>query len=189
MKIVSINASPNKTGSTSLLLKTVEEELRQKGDEIVHFDLYDCNYKGCMACSACSNPDIHFCSQKDDLIPLLEAIYDSQAVLFGSPVYFGHITGMGKTFIDRLYSFLRNKQRNQRMKDKAYGFILTQGAEEKYYESVRSYMKDWFYKYFGMKDGGSLVVGNLGGVNDLEQQPQAISNTKAMAQQLHQSTQ
>ncbi len=189
MKVVSINASPNKTGSTALLLKTVEDELKLKGEEVIHFDLYDCNYKGCLACSACSNPDLHFCSQKDDLIPLLEAIDESQAVLFGSPVYFGHLTGMGKTFIDRLYSFLRNKQRNQNMKSKAYGFILTQGAEEKYFESVRNYMKDWFYKYFGMKDGGSLVIGSLGATQDLKQQPEAINKAKAMAQQLRQSTQ
>lgn len=187
MKIVSINASPNKAGSTSLLLKTVEEELKQQGDDFVHFNLYDYHFKGCLACSACSKPDTHYCSQQDDLIPVLEAIDGAQAVLFGSPIYIGHITGTGKTFIDRLYTFLCSKERSQNLKKKAYAYILTQGAELKYFESVRTYMDDWFYEYFGMKNGGSLVVGDLGGAKDLEKQPQAMENAKAVAHQLHQS--
>jgi len=73
------------------------------------------------------------------------------------------------------------------LKKKAYAYILTQGAELKYFESVRTYMDDWFYEYFGMKNGGSLVVGDLGGAKDLEKQPQAMENAKAVAHQLHQS--
>lgn len=187
MKIVSINASPNKTGSTSFLLKTVEDELKQKGEDVVRFDLYDYSYKGCLACSSCSEPDAPYCSQNDDLIPLLQAIDEAEGILFGSPVYIGHVTGMGKTLFDRFYTFLCNKQRKQRIKEKAYGFILTQGAELKYFENVRNYMKDWFYEYIGMIDGGSLVVGELGGIKDLEQQPNAIDKAKAMALQFYQS--
>ncbi len=118
---------------------------------------------------------------------MLEAIDGAQAVLFGSPIYIGHITGTGKTFIDRLYTFLCSKERSQNLKKKAYAYILTQGAELKYFESVRTYMDDWFYDYFGMKNGGSLVVGDLGGAKDLEKQPQAMENAKAVAHQLHQS--
>ncbi len=186
MKIVSINASPNKTGSTFTLLKTVEDQLTQKGDEVLHFDLYDLNFKGCKACSACANNETHFCAQKDDLIPLLEAIDQSKGILFGSPIYIGQITGEGKSFIDRLYTFLVHKERSQEMKKKAFAFILTQGANLKYFESVRTYMKDWFYDYFGMKDGGSLAVGDLGGVEDLDKQSDALEKAKTIADQLHQ---
>ncbi len=187
MKIVSINAGPRKTGSTFHLLKKVEDVLHQKGDEIIHFDLYDLQYKGCLSCFACSKPETYYCSQQDDLIPLLEELDKAQAVLFASPVYVGHITGMGKSFIDRLYSFLCDKGRSQRLKKKAYAYIITQGADIEDFKSVRTYMNEWFYDYFKMIEGGSLVVASLGGVEDLEKQPDAYKNAEALAHQLHQS--
>lgn len=185
MKIISINASPNKIGSTSVLLKTVEEELTSLGHITTRFDLYDYTYKGCINCSACSKPETHFCSQQDDLIPILESIDQSDGILFGSPVYIGHITGEGKSFIDRLYTFM-NKNRAEKFKKKVFSFLITQGGELQYFESVQTYLKDWFYDYIGLIPGGFLRVGELGSAEDLLKRPEEYEKAKILARELDQ---
>lgn len=184
MKICSINASPNKIGSTSVLLTTVENELSSLGHDIKRFDLYDYTFKGCLGCSSCSKPETYYCFQQDELIPILEILDQSDALLFGSPVYVGHITGEGKSFIDRLYTFLCSKDRSDRLKKKVFSFIITQGAELKYFESVRNYMKDWFYDYMEMIPGGSLTIGELGTVEDLKNQPDVFEKAKSLAKDM-----
>jgi multimeric flavodoxin WrbA len=182
MKIISINASPNKLGSTSILLGTVEQELTNLGHTINRFDLYDYTFKGCLGCSSCANPATDYCIQQDDLIPILKSLDKADVLLFGSPVYIGHITGEGKSFIDRLYTFLGNKDRSENFKNKIFSYLITQGAELKYFESVRTYINDWFYDYFGMINGGSLAVGELGTAEDLQKRPEEINKAKNLAQ-------
>jgi multimeric flavodoxin WrbA len=189
MKILSINASPNKLGSTSLLLKTTEEELILSGHLVKRFDLYDYNFKGCLGCSACLKPETNYCSQQDDLIPILKILDESDVLIFGSPIYIGHITGEGKSFIDRLYTFLGNKARSSTLKKKIFSFLITQGAELKYFESVRSYINDWFYDYFGMINGGSLTVGELGTAEDLQKRPEEIEKARYLAKEINQALQ
>lgn len=181
MKIVSINASPNKLGSTSILLKTVEEELAKLDHTVTRFDLYDYTYKGCTACFSCSKPETNYCSQQDDLIPILKKLDESDCLLFGSPVYIGHITGEGKSFIDRLYSFMVTSERAKNFKKKVFSFVITQGAELKYFKSVRSYMKSWFFEYIGMVPGGYLTLGELGTAEDLQKHPDVNKKAKKLA--------
>jgi multimeric flavodoxin WrbA len=185
MKVISINASPNKLGSTSVLLKTIEDELVVLGHNVIRFDLYDYTYKGCISCFACSKPETYFCSQKDDLIPILETIDQSDGILFGSPVYIGHITGEGKSFIDRLYTFI-TKSRAEQFKNKVFSFLITQGGELQYFESVQTYMKEWFYDYIGMVPGSYLRVGSLGTAEDLQNRPEEYEKAKTCARDMDQ---
>jgi len=184
MKIVSINASPNKLGSTSKLLSIVEDELKGLGHDVTRYDLYDYTFKGCISCTACSKPETNYCSQKDELIPILEKIDHSACLLFGSPIYIGHITGEGKSFIDRLYTFLCSKERSKNLKKKVFSFVITQGADLKYFRSVRAYLKEWFFDYIGLVNGGSLTVGELGGAEDLQKQPKALLKAKKLAKEI-----
>jgi len=105
MKIVAINGSPRKNANTATLLKHALKGADSQGaqTELVH--LYDLNYKGCVSCFACKltgGKSYGKCAHKDDLQPLLEKLRDADAILLGSPIYFGNITGMMHSFIERL---------------------------------------------------------------------------------------
>ena len=45
MKVVTINASPNKNGSTSTLLKSIENNLSSMNHDIKRYGLYDLKVK------------------------------------------------------------------------------------------------------------------------------------------------
>ncbi len=106
-KIYAINGSPRKNGNT---IKLLEEALKGAKDsdnnietEIIH--LYDLNYTGCKSCFECKRiggANYGKCPIKDDLLPVLEKLSNADAIIFGSPIYFGNITGQMIAFLERL---------------------------------------------------------------------------------------
>ena len=72
--------------------------------ELIH--LYDYDYKGCHSCFACKLKDgksYGRCAVRDGITPVLEKIHEeADALVFGTPFYFGTMTGMMRSFTERL---------------------------------------------------------------------------------------
>ena len=105
MKVIAINGSPRKEWNTATLLKKALEGAASQGAETELFHLYDFNYKGCISCFACKTKDgksYGKCVVKDEITPILEKISKVDAIIFGSPIYFGSITGEMKSFLERV---------------------------------------------------------------------------------------
>ncbi len=105
MKALAINGSPRKTGNTATLLNKALEGAAVEGAETELVHLYDLDYKGCTSCFACKligGKSYGRCALRDGLTPLLEKIPEVDALIFGSPIYFGNVTGEMKSFIERL---------------------------------------------------------------------------------------
>lgn len=105
MKIIALNGSPRKNGNTATLLKEALEGAKSYGAETELVNLYDLDYKGCVSCFACKLKDgknYGKCAWQDGLTPLLEKIADADAIILGSPIYFGSPTGEVRSFLERL---------------------------------------------------------------------------------------
>lgn len=106
MKVIGINGSPRKKWNTATLLTNALEGAASKmaDTELVH--LYDLDFKGCISCFACKtidDPRNGRCAVKDGLSPLLKKIEDeADAIILGSPIYFGSMTGEMRSFMERL---------------------------------------------------------------------------------------
>lgn len=105
MKVMLVNGSPRKDWNTATLLQKCSEGAASKGarTELIH--LYDLDYKGCRSCFSCKTIGGQYygiCSQTDDITPILERIKDADAVILGSPVYLGALTGAMRSFIERM---------------------------------------------------------------------------------------
>lgn len=75
------------------------------GAETKLINLYDLNYSGCISCFACKTKggkSYGHCPVNDELAPILNNIEQADALIFGSPIYFGTITGKMKSFLERL---------------------------------------------------------------------------------------
>jgi multimeric flavodoxin WrbA len=66
--------------------------------------LHDYTLEACQGCEVCIWKGEEFCPLKDDRDVLLEKIRMSDGVIFASPNYCGHVSGIMKTFIDRFVS-------------------------------------------------------------------------------------
>jgi len=105
MTVIAINGSPRKKGNTAELLNKVLEGAASKGVQTEMINLYDLNYKGCVSCFACKLKDgksYGKCAYKDELTPILAKIKDADAVVLGSPLYFGDLTGEMRSFMERM---------------------------------------------------------------------------------------
>jgi multimeric flavodoxin WrbA len=67
-------------------------------------NLYDVNYKGCIGCLGCKlkGGNVGHCAIKDGLKPVLDNAEDCDAIILGSPIYLGEVTGELRSFIERL---------------------------------------------------------------------------------------
>lgn len=105
MRVTAINGSPRKKWNTATLLEHVLEGAKSQGAETELVHLYDLDYKGCTSCFACKLKDgksYGTCAMKDGLTPVLEKIRTTDALILGSPIYFGIVTGEMRSFMERL---------------------------------------------------------------------------------------
>lgn len=100
MKIIAINGSPNKDGSTSILIDLLIDELNEKGAECEKIDLEDYTIRCCENCNKCLKSKM--CCLDDDYIHLKAKMLWADAIIIGSPYYGGKPTMQLKIFLDRL---------------------------------------------------------------------------------------
>lgn len=103
MKAIAVNGSPRKNGNTYMMLKAVLHELEERGIETEIIQAGGRDIHGCTACGVCRSSSIPRCAFDDDIINgSIEKITQADALILGSPVYFGGITAQMKAFIDRV---------------------------------------------------------------------------------------
>jgi multimeric flavodoxin WrbA len=105
MKVMAFNGSPRKEWNTATLLKKALEGALSRGAETDLIHLYDLNYKGCISCFACKTKggkNYGRCAVKDDLTPVFKKVAEADAIILGSPVYFGTVSGEMSSFMERL---------------------------------------------------------------------------------------
>src|SRR3990170_290755 len=105
MKIIAVNGSPRKNWNTATLLQKALDGAASKGAETEIFHLYELSYKGCISCFSCkakNGESYGKCAVKDDLTSILKKVQEVDAIIFGSPIYFGTVSGEMKSFMERL---------------------------------------------------------------------------------------
>lgn len=140
MKLIAINGSPRKEWNTAMLLKSALEGAASQGagTELIH--LYDLNYKGCKSCFSCKtigSKSYGKCAVNDDLTEIFKRIEESDALILGSPIYFGTVTGEMRSFMERLmFPYLTYTQPPQSLFPKKIktGFIYTMNITEEQLE-------------------------------------------------------
>ncbi|MGB7787695.1 flavodoxin family protein, partial [Methanoregula sp.] len=105
MNVIAINGSPRKKWNTATLLRHALDGAASEGAETELINLYDLDFKGCTSCFACKlkgGKSYGKCAMLDELTPVLEKIEAVDALILGSPIYFGNVTGEMRCFMERL---------------------------------------------------------------------------------------
>ncbi len=104
-KVIVVNGSPRKQGNTGILLQKALEGAAAQGAETELIHLYDLDFKGCTSCFACKRKggkSYGQCAMRDELTPVLSRIAEADGLLLGSPIYFFGLTGVMRSFLERL---------------------------------------------------------------------------------------
>lgn len=141
MIVLGINGSPRKAWNTATLLNKALEGAASQGAKTELIHLYDLNFKGCNSCFACKTKggkSYGKCALKDDLATVLEKVEKADALILGSPIYFGTVSGEMRSFMERLmFPYLTYTDPPQSLFPKKMntGFIYTMNVTEEQIET------------------------------------------------------
>ncbi|MCK4985328.1 MAG: flavodoxin family protein, partial [Desulfobacterales bacterium] len=134
MKVIAFNGSPRKKWNTATLLEKALEGAASQGAETELIHLYEIDFKGCISCFACKTKggkSYGRCAVEDDLRPILKKVLQADAIILGSPIYFGTVSGEMRSFMERLlfpyrpYADERDPRQSLFPKKIPTGFIYT----------------------------------------------------------------
>jgi multimeric flavodoxin WrbA len=94
--ILGICGSGRKDGNTGALIEAV---LAEAGGPSELIWLIDANIGYCTGCLRCAFEGA--CWQQDGMTGLYRKLIDADAIVYGSPCYYGNVSGLFKSFMDR----------------------------------------------------------------------------------------
>ncbi len=108
MKILAINGSHRgRKGCTQFLLERIVEGALSVGAEFEAVALAELKINACLACDVCCKPaTLGHCvfEEKDDVKSVFDRMKAADVVIYATPAYVFNMTGLMKTFLDRLNS-------------------------------------------------------------------------------------
>ncbi len=106
MNVMAFNGSPRKKGwNTVTLLNKALEGAASAGAHTELVQLYDLNFSGCISCFSCKRLDRKkdgVCAIQDDLTAVLDRVRHADALIIGTPVYYGAESASTRALIERL---------------------------------------------------------------------------------------
>jgi len=108
-KVVVFDGGPRseKLSKTTFFTKKFCEGLETKDAIVEYIHLKDKSIKNCTGCYTCWTKTPGKCVYKDDMIELMEKYRSADLVIFASPLYIFNVTGIFKTFMDRLLPLMK----------------------------------------------------------------------------------
>ena len=188
MNVVCLMGSPRQEGNSTRLANYFLEQLSTHDVEVRSFQLNDLQMRGCQACDACKR-EHESCVVQDGLAEVLDAVFEADALVFASPVYYGDISAQLKTFIDRSYSYLKPRyitlEHPSRFPErKPLVFILAQGhRDERVFDDILPRYSQIFH-WTGFAETKPVRVIDVYHPGDVEQQPEIFSQLEQIAVEL-----
>jgi len=180
-KILAVVGSPRKNGNTHILVRYIADGVKARGAVVEELFLGGLNIKECDGCHRCWKDGV--CSKKDDMCGIYRKIAESDAIIFGTPVYWYGPTGLMKLFIDRFVYF--NYPRN-RDKIKRKSTVIAIPFEEENPQTARPVVE--FFKkslaYLEMKLIGQIIVPGVSEKRDILRKPDYLAKAYKLGQRL-----
>ena len=102
-KVLVINGATRSNGNTDILVKRIQEGSSAIDLDIDLVILREKKIENCIGCYQCLEKGI--CSIQDDMEKIRTLIEKARILVLASPMYWCGVTGLMKTFIDRLFYY------------------------------------------------------------------------------------
>ena len=103
MKIVVLMGSPNRNGSTGILVENFKKGAEEAGHSVEVIDVCHANIHPCIGCVKCGYEGP--CVQKDDVQIIRKKLLDSDMVVFATPLFYYGMDAQLKTVVDRFCAY------------------------------------------------------------------------------------
>lgn len=110
-KVVILNGSPRHEGAVSRMLALMADRLEERGCEVLMFQVHDLSFASCCGCMRCRS-ERRCLLPEDDAHRVAEAVREANALVLGSPCYWGSMSGEMKRLFDRMVYVLMGERPN-----------------------------------------------------------------------------
>ena len=111
MKVVVLEGSPNRHGSSNLLAEEWMRGAREAGHQVEVIDAAKANIHPCLGCIYCGYEGP--CVQKDEMETIRQQILSADMMVWVTPLYYYGMCSQLKILIDRFCAFNASLQRKQ----------------------------------------------------------------------------
>lgn len=173
MKALFINGSPRKDSNTMIAFNEIIKEFEKENIEYEIIDVGNKDIRGCMACGYCHTHGK--CVFNDLVNEAVEKFEKADALIIGSPVYYGSANGSLISFLDRLFY---SSNFDKRMKVGASVVVARRGGLSATFDELNKYFtitqmpiasSSYWNQIHGCEKGeakfdeeGLLIMRNLG---------------------------
>ena len=109
MKIVVLEGSPNRNGSTHILADCFRQGAEEAGHTVELINVAHANIRPCTGCIHCGYEGP--CVQKDDVEGIRRKILEADMLVFATPLYYYGMSAQLKIMVDRFCAFNSSIQR------------------------------------------------------------------------------
>ena len=101
--ILIVNGATRIDGNTDILVGKIIDGAKNAGLNTNLVELKNKNISNCIGCYTCLKESK--CFFQDDMTAIRNFINESELLIFASPLYWCGVTGLMKTFLDRLFFY------------------------------------------------------------------------------------
>lgn len=178
--IVILTGSTRRGGNTDALAGAFAKGALSTGTNNVEIiSVADINVSPCTGCNSCFESPAGRCAIDDDMQSICAKLAYADILVIASPVYFYGISAQLKGLIDRLHNPVRNSFRIKKL-----ALLLVAGAQlPEVFDSILM-QYDLTLKFFGLEDGGKVLVRGVRHMGDIEGNP-ALDDAFRLGAQIH----
>jgi multimeric flavodoxin WrbA len=186
-KILVINGSGRKNGNAAGLASHTISVMKTAGAQIDLFNLCNLYVHPCMGCHVCAEGNI-LCTQNDGITDVIEKMFDADALLVSTPIYFGRINATTQIWCNRLMCLFQpsNQERFVKKENRKFGLIITFHSDKtEEYAKEADYVGGWLKRLPGViGDQRTLMAGKLLEKGDYRKHPEHIESAAALGEWL-----
>ena len=151
MKIVVLMGSPNRAGSTALLVDSFVKGAEESGHTCGVIDVCRANVHPCTGCVRCGYEGP--CAQRDGMEEIREKLLAADMVVFATPLYYYGMSAQLKTVVDRFCAF--NSSLNRRRLKSAL-LTVAWNADDWTFDALSAHYKT-LVRYLNLEDRGMVL--------------------------------
>jgi radical SAM mobile pair protein B len=151
MKIVVLMGSPNRNGSTGILVQNFQKGAEEAGHSVDVIDVCHANIHPCIGCVKCGYEGP--CVQKDDVELIRKKLLASDMIVFATPLYYYGMSAQLKTVVDRFCAY--NSSLNSRHLKSAL-LTVAWNADDWTFDALKAHYKT-LVRYINFKDCGMVL--------------------------------
>ena len=181
-RAVIINGAIRVNGNTDTLVNQIIQGSSGTDVEVDLVTLREKKVGNCIGCYQCLAKSS--CAIQDDMTQLRRFIENAKLLIFASPLYWCGVTGLMKTFIDRLF-FYYHLETKPRISGKKAVIITPMNQQNVVYESetlVHFYTR--LLNCLGIKDIDMFFFGDIMKKEDLSQKPHYLKKAYRIGKNL-----